>query len=644
MVRIRDIQHLLRGNGNSLLAIARRPEGQAPDGGQRHARLANRERLFEPAGRAEGPLEKARQAGAAERRATALYEISKALTSSLELRPMLRELCRQAASAFDGSGAGVWLLQPDGMLVQTEGWGFSPEQLARIRELRIPLDSHNVATVARKTGETQVVFDALNDNRTSPALIELYRWRSMIVAPVITNGQTAGVLGLGHGEPEHFTVEDRETAGLLASQVAVAITRAQEYEELKARNRMAEIEARVATAASGSLELEAVLQTICDESAAALAVDRVSIWLVDGSGTLVRAAEAGTPAPPGVRRELPLSGALAHDVPLGKGLRLSQLRLDPTHALDQQAELIAQYGVADFVVVPFGRARKLAGILAIVDLHDPARFRENDVEVAEVIARHAELAIANALAYRDQREAIQRLDELNQMKTSFLSIMRHELRTPLNAILGFSDLLQKQAAGELTPKQSRYVDNIQQAGQRLLHLIEDILEYSNVQSRDQLEQEQIDVGPLLEEVTATFQSSAAAKGVGLTVQVEPGLAPIIGDRARLGRGLRRLIDNAIKFTEPAGRVVVNGSRRDRSVTIAVQDTGCGIAPQDQERIFQPFVQVDSSASRSFEGSGLGLAIVARIAELHGGSVAVESAVGRGSTFRLHLPIRAEEAA
>jgi len=611
----------------------------------RHARSEREQQLAQAIGQlAAAALEKTElleQAQIGERRAKALYQAAGALTSTLELAPMLQQLCRRAVEAFQAEGCCLLLLEPSGELAVTAQDGFPSDRADRIASLRIPNGTPSLATAALNSGETQIVLDATTDPRANPRLVELFGWHSIVVAPLMAKGRRLGVMAVGHPGRRHFTAEDQKTLATLASQAAAAISHAQVFAELRARKGVAELEARIAATAAASLDLNAVLQTICTESAGALNVDRVGIWLAEQAGVLKRVAEVGTPAPANVSTTLIL-GSNPGSVDLGKGRLLSQLKVRvPALA----GSLLSQYEVADAIFVPFGTRQQLMGVLAITDLHEFHRFGEADVQMAEAIARQAQLAIANALAYRDQQQAIRRLGELNRMKANFLTTMRHELRTPLNSILGFSDLLQNRLAGDLTPKQERYVRNIRDAGGHLLELVDDILEYSLVQSREQLERQVISVDPLIREIAELFASRAASKGVRLDVESAPELSRISGDPTRLSRALGYLVENAIKFTESEGRVTVQAAERDGFVEIAVRDTGPGIAPEDQARIFQPFVQADGAEARRSEGTGLGLAIAARILELHGGSIELESAPGRGSTFTMRLPAhRTEDAA
>ena len=572
------------------------------------------------------------QAREGERRATALYRSAEALTSSLDLEPMLDELCRQAARSFEATGATIHLLR-DGQMRVAAICGVEPERSEQIRRTRVPINGANLVTYTVRTRETQVVLDATSDSRTDQALVALYQWQSLVMAPIKTRDEVIGLLVLGHRDKNHFTPEDREMATAMASQAAAAIDHAQTFAELKRRQQINQVEARVAATAASSLDLEEVLGAICCQARDAMAADRVGIWLKDAPDILKRVAEAGVPAPDDATRTAPVESWSGY--PLGHGVTFSQIEASLRPEL---REALRRFGISDSITVPFGQQGALTGLLAITRIRPDAPFFPSDVELAETITRQAQLAIANALAYREQQRAIQRLDELNRAKTSFLSTMRHELRTPLNAVLGFSDLLQKKVAGELTPKQARYVNNIRQGGEQLLRLVDDILEYARVQSADELERESVSVPLLLEDVLASFGTLPEGKSLTVTIETGSDLPPVSGDPVRLGRAVRHLLDNAIKFSEPGGQVTVAAVHVGREMQIRVSDQGPGIPPEEQQHIFEPFVQGDSSITRRHQGTGLGLAIVSRIVELHGGSVAVDSAPGRGSTFSIRLPL------
>src|SRR2546421_6549861 len=223
--------------------------------------------------------------------------------------------------------------------------------------------------------------------------------------------------------------------------------------------------------------------------------------------------------------------------------------------------------------------------------------------------------------------------------------MSHELRTPLNAIIGFSEVLQDGTFGSLNDRQQRYVGNVLESGQHLLGLVNDILDISKVEAgRMELHSEDLDLHALLAEVQQTMLPLAQRKGVDL--RVEPGEeTPLLSaDRGRLVQILYNLLSNAIKFTPAGGTVRVSCQAQPDMVALAVTDTGIGIAPEDQARIFEEFQQVDSSVGRTHQGTGLGLALTRRLVELHGGTIAVHSTPGQGSTFTVLLPRAVQSAA
>jgi PAS domain S-box-containing protein len=220
--------------------------------------------------------------------------------------------------------------------------------------------------------------------------------------------------------------------------------------------------------------------------------------------------------------------------------------------------------------------------------------------------------------------------------TRFVANMSHELRTPLNSVLGFAQLLGRDP--ELSERQRRYVDHIMQGGSHLLGVIDDILDLDRIGAgRAELHVEPVAFGPLLDSVVERLSPLAATSGVRVQPLVA-GSPEIHSDRRRLSQIITNLLANAIQFTPDGGQVTIAARALDQTVEIAVTDTGVGIPLAEQERIFDPFTQVDSRLSRSHAGTGLGLSLSRRLASLLGGELTVSSVVGSGSTFRLVLPL------
>ncbi|HMH50403.1 MAG TPA: ATP-binding protein [Candidatus Acidoferrum sp.] len=232
------------------------------------------------------------------------------------------------------------------------------------------------------------------------------------------------------------------------------------------------------------------------------------------------------------------------------------------------------------------------------------------------------------------------LETANRHKSEFLANMSHELRTPLNAVIGFSDVLLERTFGDMNDKQEQYIGIIQSSGRHLLSLINDILDLSKIEAgRMELELSSFDVEMAVDNTVTLVRDRAARHDQTLTVEVEPDLAPAVGDERKIKQILLNLLSNAVKFTPDGGRIGVRAGRTEGGVEIAVSDTGVGIAPEDQAAIFEEFRQVGSDYVRKREGTGLGLALTKRFVELHGGQIRVESELGKGSTFTFTLPER-----
>ena len=241
------------------------------------------------------------------------------------------------------------------------------------------------------------------------------------------------------------------------------------------------------------------------------------------------------------------------------------------------------------------------------------------------------------------REANVRLHEANRHKSVFLASMSHELRTPLNAILGFSELLIDATNGQFPPAtRKRFLEQIHSSGKHLLGLINDILDLSKIEAGQmELRLQTVSVAEVAKQALATIEPLAAQKKIEMKV-ADMSAGEVTADPGKLKQMLLNLMSNAVKFTNEGGVVTLNASRLDGHISISVTDTGIGIAPADQDRVFHEFQQVDSGVGRQQGGTGLGLTLTRRFANLHGGDVTVSSELGRGSVFTITLPVEARQ--
>jgi len=226
----------------------------------------------------------------------------------------------------------------------------------------------------------------------------------------------------------------------------------------------------------------------------------------------------------------------------------------------------------------------------------------------------------------------------NRTKSEFLANMSHELRTPLNSIIGFSDLLYEHAYGELTEKQLRAVGNISRSGKHLLGLINDILDLSKVEAgRLELNYKEFELAAKFNMIQNLLSPIADRKNIRVEIKIEDNIKSIRADEARFAQIMYNLVDNAIKFSYENSLIKIGARKKGNLVEITVVDTGIGIRPEDQNKIFKPFSQVDSFSSKKFQGTGLGLSLVKQIVHLHGGYVWFRSSPGEGSTFAFTIP-------
>jgi signal transduction histidine kinase len=400
----------------------------------------------------------------------------------------------------------------------------------------------------------------------------------------------------------------------------------------------------VGQAVSSTLDLPTVLNTIVARAVKLSATDCGVIYEYDEAAAVfhVRAShrmeeelvEAIRAAPLRVGEGYTGQAALAR-VPV----QVADLESEQEVRLLRIRPISARLGYRSLLTVPILLEDRLMGALTVWRKH-AGTFTPELINLLQTFATQSALAIQNARLFREIEDKSRQIEAANRHKSEFLANMSHELRTPLNAIIGFSEVLQERLFGELNDKQSEYTDDILSSGRHLLSLINEILDLSKVEAgRMELEMASFDL-PLAIDNARTFVRERATKhGITLDVSVDERLGEFIGDERKIKQILLNLLSNAVKFTPEGGRIAIDARQSNGAVEIAVSDTGVGISPEDQLKIFEEFRQVGTDYAHKVEGTGLGLTLAKKFVELHGGKIWVESELGKGSTFTFTLPTR-----
>jgi signal transduction histidine kinase len=374
----------------------------------------------------------------------------------------------------------------------------------------------------------------------------------------------------------------------------------------------------VSQAVNSTIDLETVLNTIVTKAAQLAGTEAGAIYVYDEAQNEFRLR-----ATYGMSEELITAMQDQH-------ASISEAVSDLTAAREpnQVADLLDQPSApVNAIMIKAGyRARLLVPLLApdgpvgalVVRRREPGEFPKNTVDLLQTFAAQSALAIQNARLFSKIGQKSQQLEVASQHKSQFLANMSHELRTPLNAVLGYTELILDSIYGEVPEKARTTLERIQSNGRHLLGLINDVLDLSKIEAGQlTLSLADYSIKGVVHNVYGAVESLATSKNLALKVELPKDLPPAHGDERRLTQVLLNLVGNAIKFTD-TGEVAIRTSIANGSFSVAVHDTGPGIAERDQGKIFEEFQQADSSITKQKGGTGLGLAIAKRIIEMHGG--------------------------
>jgi signal transduction histidine kinase/DNA-binding response OmpR family regulator len=426
---------------------------------------------------------------------------------------------------------------------------------------------------------------------------------------------------------------------------------AERTSEVEARTRelmrsVAELQVlnEVGQAVSSSLDLETVLATVIARS----------VRLADAdSGTLYQFDEADGVFDPranfGVSDEM-IETLRGSRIGLGDGpvgicaVNRAPVQVSDTELSRQKVSAIWVHdAIRAVVAVPLLRDEHVTGAL-VIRRKVSGEFAPSIVKLLQTLASQSVMAIENARLFKESQAKSEQLAEASKLKSQFLANMSHELRTPLNAIIGLTEMLHEDARDLKRAEELEPLERVLRAAHHLLELINDILDLSKIEAgRMDMHVETFAIAPLVDDVISTIGPVATKNGNEIIVHC-PQDIEMHADQTRIRQALLNLVSNANKFTE-RGSVTVDVARvmskGSEEITMAVGDTGIGMSSEQMGRLFQEFVQADPSTTRKYGGTGLGLAISRRFCQMMGGEITVESQLGKGSTFTIHLPARIE---
>jgi signal transduction histidine kinase len=474
--------------------------------------------------------------------------------------------------------------------------------------------------------------------------------RTILATPLMRKDVAIGVIVVRRGEVRPFSEKQIAVLQTFADQAVIAIENVRLFDEVQARTRelarsVQELEAlrEVSQAVNSTLDLETVLSTIVAKAVQLSATDAGAIYVFSNLRRKFR-LRATYGMTEELIQEIGKRSIGLSDIYLGTATRrreavqVSDLEAEPS---SPTRDLVLSAGYRGLLVIPLLQPDRIVGAL-VVRRRAPGLFPTSTIDLLQTFAAQSVLAIHNARLFSEIEQKSHEIETASRHKSQFLANMSHELRTPMNAVLGFTEMMADGLYGPLPEKALKALERVQANGKHLLGLINDVLDLSKIEAGQlTLALQDYAVVQVVNTVISGTESLAKAKGLALTAQVQDGLPLGRADERRLTQVLLNLVGNAIKFTE-RGSVEILAGASNGLLEISVHDTGPGIAWGDQKRIFEEFQQVDSSSTREKGGSGLGLAISKRLIEMHGGTLAVHSVLGEGSTFRIVMPLRGVE--
>ena len=592
-----------------------------------------------------------------------LSEIGREITASLDLNVILFKLYERVNQIVDATIFGVGLYRPEKQLIDytlaiESGKRYAPYSRSTADKNQFAvwcIDHRQPILINDVAAEySKYISEYSHGARVLEDGSEAQPPASMIYLPLIAQDRVLGVLSVQSFRKNAYTEQHLGLLSNLASYTTIALDNANAYtviadKERAVRERAAELLTinHITNALSTQLDRDRLIQLVGEQVRELFKAPIVYVALLDRASMMLHFPYA-------------YGEEAAQSRPFGSGLTSQIIRTgEPLLINEEMDRNRARLGVesigrqsASFLGVPIPSGGEMIGVLSVQTTEQEGRFTEADQRLLSTIASAVGVTFHNARLFEEAQAARAAAEEADSAKSSFLSTVSHELRTPLTSVLGFAKIIRRRLHERLFPliaesdakivQSKRQVlenlDVVVSEGERLTKLIDDVLDLAKIEAgKFTWNMASVSVKEVVERAVAATSSLIEARGLKIETSIDESLPDINGDHDRLIQVVINLISNAVKFT-PSGAIICSAHRRDGEIVVSVKDSGIGIAPGDQPKVFEKFKQVGDTLTDKPKGTGLGLPICKEIVEHHGGRIWVESAIGEGSTFSFTLPI------